>query len=541
VIIAGEFTQVSGASKSKIARLNSDGSLDASFTASTDANVYSLGLQADGHVYIGGDFSTVGGVAHANFARLNSDGSIDTTIAATANGAVRAIALEEDGRPLIGGSFTEVSGQSRHLIARLANSETANQSLTVNSDRSVISWARLGSAPNLSSVWFEYSTDGTTWVQLGAGARSSIAEVWQWSGASNTFPGSSVYYIRAVSIVPTTQYSSAGIVEVAYQFFGSTPVGPNSTAAANSGGSSDSNDSGSGGTGGSSGGSSSGGSSGGGTSTGGSGSSSTAAGLINLSTRMQMDASETVITGFVINGSSAKRVLVRAIGPSLSTFGVDNPVSRPQLKVYDTSGAVIATGAQWQTDAKFATWFSSAGAFPLASSAADSVAALTLTPGAYTVHVQNQDNTGGILLTEVYEVDRDSDVIRFINLSARGSSGTGEKVLIGGFIIQGDGPVPVMIRGLGPALTKYNVPNTLPDPRLRVYNSSQTVIAENDNWSAADVSSATASVGAAELAAGSKDAAIVLTLNPGAYTAIVSDVNGATGNGLIEIFDLRTQ
>ena len=196
------------------------------------------------------------------------------------------------------------------------------------------------------------------------------------------------------------------------------------------------------------------------------------------------------------------------------------------------------SGQRWESDPTFAAVFAATGVFPLQAGSSDSVAIATLQPGGYTLLVKNTDGTAGVLLTEIYDLDQTS-TSHFFNLSARGSSGSGENVLIGGFIIQGDGPQKVLIRGMGPALVKYNVQGTLPNPQLRIYNSSGVLVAQNDNWSPADISATTSSIGAIPLESGSTDAAVVLTLNPGAYTAIVSDVNGTRGVGMVEIFEVR--
>jgi hypothetical protein len=138
-----------------------------------------------------------------------------------------------------------------------------------------------------------------------------------------------------------------------------------------------------------------------------------------------------------------------------------------------------------------------------------------------------------------------------VDISTRGPVTAGEGVLIGGFMVTGNSPKKVLVRGVGPGLTAYGVPNALPDPLLTVYNAASVPIAQNDQWetsaplttaqtsaSPADLSAAFTSTGAFALAHGSKDAALIVVLAPGAYTAVVSGVGGQTGVALVEIYEI---
>jgi hypothetical protein len=151
--------------------------------------------------------------------------------------------------------------------------------------------------------------------------------------------------------------------------------------------------------------------------------------------------------------------------------------------------------------------------------------------------VQLTGTGAGIVLVELYDTGTGNSP-RLINVSARNQVGTGDNILIFGFVISGTESKRVLIRGVGPTLATFGVPGTLADPRFEVFRSGGTVaVATNDNWDAALTSTFTA-VGAFQLTAGSRDAALVTTLEPGAYTVQVSGVNNGTGEALVEIYEV---
>lgn len=258
------------------------------------------------------------------------------------------------------------------------------------------------------------------------------------------------------------------------------------------------------------------------------------AALINLSVRSYLPSSGSSLTaGFVIQSASGKRVLVRAIGPTLGTFGVANALSDPRLEVYDASGTKVGEDDSW--DSSLATTFAQVGAFSLPTGSKDAALAVTLPGGAGTAQVTG---TGaGVALFEAYDT-ASLAASKLINLSARASVGAADSALIAGFSINGTGTKRLLIRAIGPKLGDFGVTGTLSDPRLDIYNSAGTLVASNDNWLATNASAFT-QAGAFALTAGSKDAAVVVTLPAGAsYTAIVAGVDGATGQAMVEIYDL---
>jgi hypothetical protein len=269
--------------------------------------------------------------------------------------------------------------------------------------------------------------------------------------------------------------------------------------------------------------------------------------LINLSSRVRIGSGGNVlITGFVIGGAEAKQVLIRGIGPALAGLGVQGTLANPQLRIYRGS-EVVAQNDDWSTGADSAALagaFQRLGAFALAPGSKDAALFVALAPGAYTAHILT-DGAGGVALAEIYDAspNPNAEYQRLINISSRGDVGTGENILIGGFIVTGNAPKKMLIRAIGPGLTAFGVAGALADPRLGIFNSA-TRIAENDNWSAASAEAAATAqaardTGAFALANGSKDAALILTLAPGAYTAQVSGADGtSTGVALIEVYEV---
>jgi hypothetical protein len=270
---------------------------------------------------------------------------------------------------------------------------------------------------------------------------------------------------------------------------------------------------------------------------------------VNISTRAKVTANDSggaTIAGFYVTGTSPKQMLIRAVGPGLTGFGVSNALENPTLKLYDSKGVLVATNTSWNNDAQIAAAGDAVGAFKLAASSKDSAILATLAPGSYTAQVQSTTSNGAVLI-EVYDVSSNAAVPtkQLVNLSTRGAVGTGDDALFGGFYISGNESKKVLIRAIGPGLTTYGVTGVLADPMLKIYDSKSVLIAANDNWStqtapatSAEVAAASTATGAFPLAAGSADAAIVLTLQPGAYSAIVTGAGTTTGSALLEIYEV---
>jgi hypothetical protein len=269
--------------------------------------------------------------------------------------------------------------------------------------------------------------------------------------------------------------------------------------------------------------------------------------LVNISTRSQTGtATSTLIAGFVVAGNAPKPVLVRAIGPTLGTvFNVTGALTAARLEIFRGQTSV-AVGTDWSAAPNAADIIGTAarvGAFTLPTSSRDAALLVTLEPGAYTAVVTGQGTASGVSLIEVYDatngpIPRDQ---RIVNIATRAMAGTGDEALIAGFVITGAVPKRLLIRGVGPALAPFGVTGVLTRPQLTV-TAGSSIIAQNSGWSssadAAAIAAASAQVGAFSLAAGSQDAAVIVNLQPGAYTAQISGVGGTTGVALVEVYEI---
>jgi arylsulfate sulfotransferase len=256
----------------------------------------------------------------------------------------------------------------------------------------------------------------------------------------------------------------------------------------------------------------------------------------NLSTRgTVMSGDNVLINGFVVTGPGTKTVVVRALGPSLSSFGVSSVLADPVLTVYNSSGEIIASNDNWQTNVG-ATFIAQNGLAPSDPSEAAAVVA-NLAPGAYTVVVTGGNSTEGISLAEVYEIPRPGGTSQLANVSGRSFVGTGDNALISGFIVGDVGSATVVVRALGRSLASFGVSNPLSNPVLTIYDSKGSVIASNDNWQR-DPNNVVFLPKNGLAPPNASDSALVLHLPAGAYTAIVRGANGTTGNALVEVYHL---
>ena len=269
--------------------------------------------------------------------------------------------------------------------------------------------------------------------------------------------------------------------------------------------------------------------------------------LVNIASRGAVSASDLMIAGFVITGSSPKPVMIRATGPALAAFGLGGTLPNPKLELYRGT-AKIQENDDWSAAANATEVIATAartGAFPLSAASADAVLLTTLEPGGYTAQVSSVTGAAGVALVEVYDAGATAvtaDTPRLINISTRANVAGGEGLLIAGIVITGNSPKKILIRATGPALAAFGVPGALADPLLKLYKGD-TVLRQNDNWSdsateAALIAAAGSVTGAFALTPGTKDAALLITLEPGAYTAQVSGVAGASGAALVEVYEV---
>ena len=254
--------------------------------------------------------------------------------------------------------------------------------------------------------------------------------------------------------------------------------------------------------------------------------------LSNISTRAHvLTGNDVVIGGFILG--SATNVVVRARGPSLVPFGIANALVNPVLQLVRSSDqATIATNDDWQS-APNAGDVVASGFAP--SEPAESAILMTLGPGAYTAILSGVGNATGVGIVEVFEVDAPNAAVQ--NISTRAFVQTGNDVMIGGFVIDGTSPQLVVVRARGPSLAPFGIANALSNPRLQLVRASdQAEVAANDDWQSAANSADLEARGLQPSDA--LEAAILITLQPGAYTAIVTGTAGGTGVGIVEVFKL---
>jgi glucuronoarabinoxylan endo-1,4-beta-xylanase len=268
--------------------------------------------------------------------------------------------------------------------------------------------------------------------------------------------------------------------------------------------------------------------------------------IVNFSIRSDAGTgSATLIAGLAITGGG-KSVLVRAAGPTLAEFGITGALADTQLGLYSGTSTLLASNSGWGSAANSAQIASSSaglGAFAFPAESLDSAFLATLGDGSYSCEVTGVNGSTGVALAEIYDADPGNGG-RLVNVSARTHVGTGASILIAGFVISGTDPKTVLVRGVGPSLALFQVGGVIPDPQLSVFNQAGTVISSNTGWgstglNASLVVAASAQVGAFPLINDSADSALVVTLPPGLYTAQLKSVSGASGNGLIEVYDLH--
>jgi hypothetical protein len=267
--------------------------------------------------------------------------------------------------------------------------------------------------------------------------------------------------------------------------------------------------------------------------------------LVNASVRIMAGTTDkTLIAGFVVAGPDTKSMLIRGAGPGLTSLGVHGALGDPVLDLYSfAQKKIILSNDNWSSTATNQQAVTLAGvkvgAFPFTLSSTDAAIYSVLPSGVYTAAVTGSAGTTGVSLVEVYDAD-DNSATRLVNLSARCQVGTGENILIAGFVIAGETPKSVMIRAVGPDLSTAGVAGAMANPRLdlfRTVGANSVLLNSNDDWGNVASMIATAKRVGAQPLTSDKDAVILVTLAPGVYTAQVTGVNGSTGVALVEIYD----
>ena len=251
--------------------------------------------------------------------------------------------------------------------------------------------------------------------------------------------------------------------------------------------------------------------------------------LLNISTRVRVRGGDNVmIGGFIIEGDSNKDIVFRALGPSLANLGVKHALPDPALEVYDSTGTLIDQNDNWTT---LPPGIVPAGLEP--PNPAEAVVVASLAPGSYTAILRSADGSEGNALCELYDLSPGNSTVR--NISTRGEVGTGDDVMIGGFIIGGTSPAKIMVRAIGPSLAAFGVTGVLPDPVLELHDKDGSLIFQNDNWRAEQAQQI---IDTTIPPSDESESAIIATLTAGAYTAIVHDAGAVQGVALVEVYML---
>jgi hypothetical protein len=255
---------------------------------------------------------------------------------------------------------------------------------------------------------------------------------------------------------------------------------------------------------------------------------------INLSTRLRVQTGDNVgIGGFIITGTAPKHVLLRAIGPSIT--GLPGVLADPVLELHGPAGFATLTNNNWQDDPVQAALILASGLAP--TNNLESAIDATLNPGAYTGVVRGNGGTSGIGLIEVYDLSQ-TVLAKLANISTRALVGTGNDVVIAGFILGNhNGVTKIVARGIGGSLTGFGIANALANPTLELRDNNATLLISNNDWQ--DDPAQAAQLTAAGLApTNALESGIVAILPPGLYTAILAGQNNTTGVGVVEIYDL---
>jgi uncharacterized delta-60 repeat protein len=552
VLIVGPFTSVSGTTRNGVARLNSDGKLDVTFnpgagvTIPTNGAIDDLQIDSSGKAVLSGPFDSFNNVTRHMLVRLNLDGSIDPTFDAGKNliplggpgaGYVKRFSFYPDGQLVVIGYF---QAGNKYDLARVAVDGTIDQTFQTGG----VSNAAVAAQPDgriligdgfvntftgglnrlnadgQTDITFHATANHPTVIRLQPdgrillldftlrrlnydGSSDSTFQVPQIASGNSSSPqclGMEVQADGRLLIYGSfARVNGIPRIGVAWLLPDGT-VDPTFVPDP----------------------------------------SVIATGFArNFSTRLAVGTGEFVlIGGFIVDGTSPKKVMIRGIGPSLATFGVPTPSADPRLSLRDSSGAEIARNDNWrQTQiggvitSDQVSDIQASGLAPKSDNEAAMI--VSLSPGQYTAVVEDAAGQGTALV-EMYDLDG-STTTRVANISTRGNVGTGDNVMIGGAILGGTHPTEVLVRALGPSLTTSGVISALQDPNLTLYNANGFLVGSNENWKdnqRADIQS----TGAAPT--DDREAAILAVLQPGNYTAVVRGKNSTTGIALVEFYGL---
>ena len=250
---------------------------------------------------------------------------------------------------------------------------------------------------------------------------------------------------------------------------------------------------------------------------------------------------DALIEGFIVQGpaGSTKKIMVRAIGPSLAAFGITDALANPTLEIHDSSSAIVATNNDWRNTQQGglitgdqSTEINSSGLAP--SDDLESAMIVSLAPGSYTAVVRGVGKTTGTGVVDAYDLSAASPA-KLANIATRGFIQGGDKLMIAGFIVQ-SAPVKAVVRAIGPSLTAFGISNALADTTLQLRDQNGAIVRENDNWKT-DQKADLENTGLQPT--DDLEAALVETIQPGQYTAQVRGKNDSTGIGVVQVYFLQ--
>jgi uncharacterized delta-60 repeat protein len=554
ILVGGFFSSVNGVARGRVARINSDGTLDTSFDPGTgaDAGVYALAQDASGNVYVGGGFSSFNGASLSDIAKLNPNGAVDPAFnpdGGGANNSVLALAPPDGaGGIVIGGQFSRYNGVNRRNVARINvttgaldtsfNSANTNYGLV----RAVIptpdgkyyaggaSLARLNSNGSRDTTFTPPTPTPLIFALALQNAKLFVAghsylDPYALQRLTNSGAVDSSFSTGTnVEISPPTAFSTnfQEVDALAIQadgkllfggifnkYNGATriclarltgPDGPTPTP-------------------------------------------TPTPGLVgNVSTRLPVGTGDNaLIEGFIVQGpaGSTKKIIVRALGPSLTPFGVTDALANPTLEIKDANQVTVAANNDWGTTQVGGLITGDQSAEISASNLApgnglESAIIANLTPGSYTAVVRGAGNTAGTGVVDAYDMSAGSPA-KLANVATRGLIQPGDNLMIAGFIVQ-NAPVQAVVRAIGPSLSAFGINNALSDTTLQVKDQNGAIVIENDDWQS---NQKTELENTGLQPSHPFEAAVVVTLPPGQYTAQVRGKRETTGIGVVQVYFLQ--
>jgi hypothetical protein len=254
--------------------------------------------------------------------------------------------------------------------------------------------------------------------------------------------------------------------------------------------------------------------------------------LLNIATRLRVQSGENVlIGGFIITGTSPKRVIIRGIGPSLAQF-FSGTLGDPKLELFQGSSSLASNNDWKEAQAEI----EATGVQP--TNDKESAIVRTLAPGSYTAVLGGNAGSTGIGVVEVYDLDPSPTNSKLANIASRGFVDTDNNVMIGGLIVgpTGGATTTVVVRAIGPSLSNFGIAGALQDPTLDLVNANGVSLRANDSWKDSQQSAIEA---AGLQPSDNREAALIETLAPGNYTAVVRGAGNTTGVGLVEVYNVQ--